>query len=264
MREWSEMLAPRGADGEPLKREETPGGIAFNERRPAHGTSLDHGARRRSSARSPRRRSRSSGLTRSSTESWSSSGNRLGPPVRVKIWGCRGSMATPGPETVRTGGNTTCVEVSANGSRVILDAGTGIRALGARARRGRPAEDQHLPDASPSRPHRGPRLLRAVLRPGLRGLVWGPPSSVRTLKERISRYLSSPLFPIEVSDLPARVTFLDAPDGPWEIDGLRVEAWPVSHPGTTLGYRMEADGAVARVHSRPRAGARSAAGVAHQ
>ena len=50
--------------------------------------------------------------------------------VRVKIWGCRGSLATPGPETVRTGGNTTCVEVSSNGSRVILDAGTGIRPLG--------------------------------------------------------------------------------------------------------------------------------------
>ena len=73
--------------------------------------------------------------------------------------------------------------------------------------------------------------------------VWGPPSSVRTLKERVSRYLSAPLFPIEVSDLPARVTFLDAPDGPWEIDGLRVEAYPVSHPGTTLGYRVSADGA---------------------
>ena len=87
---------------------------------------------------------------------------------------------------------------------------------------------------------------------------------MRTLKERISRYLSSPLFPIEVSDLPARVTFLDAPDGPWEIDGLRVQAHPVSHPGTTLGYRVEADGAVARVHPRSRAGARPRAGVAHQ
>ena len=52
-------------------------------------------------------------------------------PVRVKIWGCRGSLATPGPETVRTGGNTTCVEVTANGSRLILDAEMGIRALGA-------------------------------------------------------------------------------------------------------------------------------------
>ncbi len=65
---------------------------------------------------------------------------------------------------------------------------------------------------------------------------------MRTLKERISRYLSSPLFPVEVSDLPARVTFLDVPDGPWEIDGLRLHAHPVSHPGTTLGYRIESDG----------------------
>ena len=94
--------------------------------------------------------------------------------------------------------------------------------------------------------------------------LWGPPSSVRTLKERISRYLSSPLFPVEVSDLPARVTFLDAPDGPWEIDGLRLHAHPVSHPGTTLGYRIESDGVAARVHPRSRAGARPRAGLAHQ
>jgi ribonuclease BN (tRNA processing enzyme) len=152
-------------------------------------------------------------------------------------------MATPGPETLRTGGNTTCVEVTANGSRVILDAGTGIRALGAEL-----AEDGvqkiniclthlHLDHIE------GLGFFEPFYDPDCEVSLWGPPSSVRTLKERISRYLSSPLFPIEVSDLPARVTFLDAPDGPWEIDGLRVEAHPVSHPGTTLGYRVEANGA---------------------
>jgi phosphoribosyl 1,2-cyclic phosphodiesterase len=163
--------------------------------------------------------------------------------VKVKIWGCRGSMATPGRETLRTGGNTTCVEVTANGSRVILDAGTGIRALGAELAEAGVQKINiclthlHLDHIE------GLGFFEPFYDPDCEVSLWGPPSSVRTLKERISRYLSSPLFPIEVSDLPARVTFLDAPDEPWEIDGLRVEAHPVSHPGTTLGYRVEANGA---------------------
>ncbi len=163
--------------------------------------------------------------------------------MRVKIWGCRGSMATPGPETLRIGGNTTCVEVTANGSRVILDAGTGIRALGAELAEEGPQKINiclthlHLDHIE------GLGFFAPFYDPDCEVSLWGPPSSVRSLKERISRYLSSPLFPIEVSDLPARVTFLDTPDGPWEIDGLRLEAWPVSHPGTTLGYRIESDGA---------------------
>jgi phosphoribosyl 1,2-cyclic phosphodiesterase len=152
-------------------------------------------------------------------------------------------MATPGRETLRTGGNTTCVEVTADGSRVILDAGTGIRALGAELARDGLQKINiclthlHLDHIE------GLGFFAPFYDPDCEVSLWGPPSSVRTLKERISRYLSSPLFPVEVSDLPARVTFLDAPDGPWEIDGLRMEAWPVSHPGTTLGYRIESDGA---------------------
>jgi phosphoribosyl 1,2-cyclic phosphodiesterase len=163
--------------------------------------------------------------------------------VKVKIWGCRGSMATPGPETLRTGGNTTCVEVTANGSRVILDAGTGIRALGAElAQNG--AQKINICLTHLHLDHiEGLGFFEPFYDPDCEVSLWGPPSSVRSLKERISRYLSAPLFPVEVSQLPARVTFLDAPDGPWEIDGLRLHAHPVSHPGTTLGYRIESDGA---------------------
>lgn len=163
--------------------------------------------------------------------------------MRVKIWGCRGSMATPGAETLRTGGNTTCVEVSANGSRLILDAGTGIRALGQELSGNGPRKINiclthlHLDHIE------GLGFFAPFYDPECEVVLWGPPSSVRSLKERISRYLSSPLFPIEISDMPARVTFLDVPEEPWEIDGLRVHAHPVSHPGTTLGYRVEADGA---------------------
>src|SRR5881394_3196926 len=53
------------------------------------------------------------------------------PPARLKFWGVRGSIPVPGPETLRYGGNTTCVELRADGEIIVLDAGTGIRALGA-------------------------------------------------------------------------------------------------------------------------------------
>jgi phosphoribosyl 1,2-cyclic phosphodiesterase len=163
--------------------------------------------------------------------------------MRIKIWGCRGSLATPGRETLRIGGNTTCVEVAANGTRVILDAGTGIRTLG----RELAAEGASIVHICLTHLHldhiEGLGFFAPFYDPDCEVCVWGPPSSVRSLKERISRYLSSPLFPIEISDLPARVTFRDVPAEPWEIGGLRFSAYAVSHPGTTLGYRVEADGA---------------------
>src|SRR5919204_6374312 len=52
------------------------------------------------------------------------------PPARLKFWGVRGSIPVPGPETLRYGGNTTCVELRADGEIIVLDAGSGIRALG--------------------------------------------------------------------------------------------------------------------------------------
>lgn len=164
--------------------------------------------------------------------------------MKVKIWGCRGSLATPGADTLGVGGNTTCVEVSSNGTRVILDAGTGIRALGQELA----AEGAKRVEVFLTHLHldhiEGLGFFAPFYDPECEVRVWGPPSSVRSLKERISRYLSSPLFPVEIHDLPATVTFEDIPEEPVELNGLRFSAHPVSHPGTTLGYRVEADGAV--------------------
>lgn len=164
--------------------------------------------------------------------------------MNVTIWGSRGSLATPGAQTLEVGGNTSCVEVAANGTSIILDAGTGIRALGRRlADEG--AREIHILLTHLHLDHiEGLGFFAPFYDPECRVEVWGPPSSVRTLRERVSRYLSSPLFPVEISDLPARIEFRDVPQGPWEVGSLRVSAHPVSHPGTTLGYRVESDGAV--------------------
>jgi phosphoribosyl 1,2-cyclic phosphodiesterase len=162
----------------------------------------------------------------------------------VKIWGCRGSLATPGHETLRYGGNTTCVEVeSDDGTRIVLDAGTGIRALGRKLASNGSGEIHvclthlHLDHIE------GIGFFPPIFDPENVVHLWGPRSSVRSLDERLARYLSAPLFPVELGDLPARFVFHDVPDEAWEIGGVRIEAAPVSHPGPTVGYRVEADGA---------------------
>jgi phosphoribosyl 1,2-cyclic phosphodiesterase len=68
--------------------------------------------------------------------------------------------------------------------------------------------------------------------------IWGPPSPRRSLAERIARYLSPPLFPIELSDIPAQISFHDVPHEPWRIGGATILADPVVHPGPTVGYRL--------------------------
>jgi len=73
--------------------------------------------------------------------------------------------------------------------------------------------------------------------------VWGPPAAGRALRERLAVCLSSPLSPIEIRELPARVTFRDAMPTPWRFGDVQVNASLVAHRGPTLGYRLEADGA---------------------
>ncbi len=164
--------------------------------------------------------------------------------MRVVIWGCRGSVATPGPTTVRCGGNTSCVEVSLeDGSVFVLDAGTGIRELGAElAERG--TRQLHLLLTHLHLDHlEGLRFFAPLFDPGVEIDLWGPRSPVLGLKERIRRSFSPPLFPIDLQDTPAKVTFHDVPSTPWQIGDALLTASLVVHPGPTVGFRIDADGA---------------------
>ena len=118
-------------------------------------------------SRSPPSRSspRTARRARSPSSGRRGAGNGAGPEMKVKLWGTRGSIPSPGPETIRYGGNTSCVGVTlSDGSLLALDAGTGIRSLGlALRRRADPAAHPAHPPAP--RPHPGPRLLRPRLPP---------------------------------------------------------------------------------------------------
>jgi phosphoribosyl 1,2-cyclic phosphodiesterase len=163
--------------------------------------------------------------------------------VRVRIWGCRGSIPTPGPETVEAGGNTSCIEVLLDdGSILVLDAGTGIRELGDDLLE-RGARRIHLLLTHLHLDHlEGLRFFGPLFDAQTTIDLWGPRSPVLGLRDRIRRSFSPPLFPIDLQDTPARVTFHDVPEVPWRIDGALLTASLVVHPGPTLGFRIEADG----------------------
>jgi phosphoribosyl 1,2-cyclic phosphodiesterase len=163
--------------------------------------------------------------------------------MEVRLWGVRGSMPTPGRATAGFGGNTSCVQVTAaDGSELILDAGTGIRDLGA-ALVGR-CKQLHILLTHLHLDHiQGLMFFSPLFEPDVEVTVWGPPGGAHTLRERLARYISNPLSPIEIRDLPARVRFEDArPDG-WRLGEVEVRASLVAHRGPTLGYRLNENGA---------------------
>lgn len=160
--------------------------------------------------------------------------------MRLTIWGCRGSVPTPGSETVRYGGNTSCVEVELDdGSVLVLDAGTGIRRLGEELA-GRGTRRLNLLLTHLHLDHlEGLRFFAPMWDDRVTLDIWGPPSPVVSLRERIARSFSPPLFPIDLRDVPARVVFHDVPSEPWTIEGASITAALVVHPGPTVGFRIE-------------------------
>jgi phosphoribosyl 1,2-cyclic phosphodiesterase len=159
--------------------------------------------------------------------------------VRLKIWGCRGSVPTPGEQTVQYGGNTSCVEVSLDGTSLVLDAGTGIRELGGELL-ARGQRNIHLLLTHLHLDHlEGLRFFAPLWVEGATVDIWGPPSPLLTLRDRISRSFSPPLFPIDMRDIPAQVSFHDVPRDRWPIEEATVTSDLVVHPGPTVGFRVE-------------------------
>lgn len=160
--------------------------------------------------------------------------------MKVTLWGTRGSIAHAGPTTVRYGGDTASVEVrDTAGHLIILDAGSGIRAIEAT-----PAGGERI-DILLTHLHmdhvQGLPFFAPLLSPDYEVHLWGPVSTRSSLKLRLARYLSPPLFPVSVRDLP-NVVFHDVMPGEFKLRSISVQADLVSHPGTTLGFRLEENG----------------------
>lgn len=158
--------------------------------------------------------------------------------MRVTLWGTRGSLASPGAETERFGGNTSCVEVRADdGSVLVLDAGTGIRRLGATLNGTVRRVDILLTHLHMDH-IQGLGFFAPLYAPEVEVHIWGPASTTLDLQTRLSRYLSPPFFPVHLRDLKCRLQLHEVPSAPFTIGPFQIFAALVCHPGPTVGYRI--------------------------
>jgi phosphoribosyl 1,2-cyclic phosphodiesterase len=166
---------------------------------------------------------------------------------RLRFWGTRGSVPTPGSNTVRYGGNTPCVEVHTDTNwLVILDAGTGIRELGralmSRSNGGPPAGDPIAADIFLTHAHwdhiQGIPFFAPIFQPGNHFTIWGS-KTLETSIDRVIRDQMSPVvFPVTFEELSARIDFREIAEERCVGNGYEVTAFAVQHPGGALGYRF--------------------------
>ncbi len=162
-------------------------------------------------------------------------------PPRVKLWGVRGSLPVPGPATMRYGGNTSCVEVRADGEIIVLDAGTGIRGLGL-------ALEKEL----------GPETIRLTLLIShthwdhIQGLPFFSPAYNRKNLIRILGYegaraglgtilagqMETPFFPVSLHELQSHLAIEELKEMEFQIGKVKVQAKFANHPGICAGYRL--------------------------
>ena len=158
--------------------------------------------------------------------------------MKVKLWGTRGSLASPGADTVRYGGNTSCVSIEgSDGTWLVLDAGTGIRSLG----RSLPSDLKRV-DILLTHLHmdhlQGLPFFAPLRNPNVETHVWGPASTMLSLKARLQRYVSPPLFPVSVRDLSPVLQFHELYFDMFEIGEFCIVSQLVIHPNPTVGYRI--------------------------
>ena len=168
--------------------------------------------------------------------------------MKIRSWGTRGSIATPGPATVRFGGNTSCVEIRSDaGTLLVVDCGTGARALGQalvaeEAAAGRPLSGSILIGHTHWDHIQGLPFFAPLFGPGGRWRLYGPRGLGRSLGDTLAGQMQYQYFPLTLEQFGAEVSFHDLVEGTFEIDDVTITTHYLNHPALTLGYRIEADG----------------------
>ena len=167
--------------------------------------------------------------------------------MRVRLWGTRGSIATPGPDTVRYGGNTSCVSATTQaGAIFVFDCGTGARALGAalQSNAGNQPLDVTILLSHTHWDHiQGFPFFAPLFVPGNKITVCGPEGSGHSLREVLAGQMEFTYFPVDIGALPARIDFRELAEGTHQLGGAQVSVQYLHHPAMALGYRVESDGA---------------------
>ena len=165
--------------------------------------------------------------------------------MRIRFWGTRGSIAVPGPGTNHFGGNTSCVELTTDsGELIIFDCGTGARQLGAELMaQGRTSITANILLGHTHWDHiQGFPFFTPAFVKGNAVAIYGPEGSRGSLQDVLAGQMEFTYFPVELTQLPAAITYHDLTEGIHTIAGTQVATQFLNHPAMTVGYRVEADG----------------------
>ena len=159
--------------------------------------------------------------------------------MRVKVWGCRGSLPAPGPENATYGGNTSCIQVTHGDTCIILDGGSGILRLGKYL--GPNIKEIHVLLSHLHMDHTmGLGFFTPLYNPAIKVHLYGPSTSNEPLVNRLRRYFSPPLFPVRLSELPSNPIIHELTNSQFTIGDVEITAEYVCHPGATMGFRLMA------------------------
>ena len=163
----------------------------------------------------------------------------------VRFWGTRGSLAKPGPSTLRYGGNTSCVEVrAADGTLIVLDCGTGVHGLGQALLSAPPPQNGHLLITHTHWDHiQGFPFFAPLFVPGNSWDIYAPGKLGQKLEQTLAGQMEYNYFPVTLEQMGAVIRFHDLGEGRFAIDGVQVTTQYLNHPALALGYRLESGGA---------------------
>ncbi|MGZ3451617.1 MAG: MBL fold metallo-hydrolase [Polyangiales bacterium] len=162
----------------------------------------------------------------------------------IRFWGVRGSVPSPGPETAEVGGNTSCVEVVAGDTRIILDAGTGMRRLGNSLLARGPVDATVLLSHVHWDHIQGIPFFAPVYVPGSK-LSFVAGAGAMPLRDALHAQMRKPHFPVDMDDLPSRLAFTDVRDrAKFDVGSVNVTAAKANHPDAVYAYRLEHEGRV--------------------
>ncbi len=164
--------------------------------------------------------------------------------MKIRFWGTRGSIATPGPATVRYGGNTSCVELrAADGTLIVLDCGTGAYGLGkALTQSGEPVNGNLMIGHTHWDHIQGFPFFDPLFIERSNWTVYAPGGGDRRLQAALAGQMAYEYSPINLDSLMAEINYADLTEGVFEVGSVRVTTQYLNHPALTLGFRFEVDG----------------------
>lgn len=165
--------------------------------------------------------------------------------VQIRFWGTRGSLAKPGPHTVRYGGNTSCVEVrSAAGTRLVIDCGTGAHELGQAIMREGGMSRGHVLISHTHWDHiQGIPFFAPFFVPGNSWDLYAPQGFGESLKDTLAGQMEYTYFPVSTEAFGAAVRYHNLGEGSFTIEDFTVHTRYLNHPALTLAFKVEVDGA---------------------